>query len=121
VSKDRARPFSRKHRKYWIPVTGGMLLIGAINVLIGLCSYKGIPPEPQRIELTLPPPGTGTDGTVNLGEVPAPVMHAFAVAYPRHIATAKKLDGTTFELSYVDAGVTHRVTYRADGTELSSR
>jgi hypothetical protein len=39
VSKDRARPFSRKHRKYWLPVTGGMVLIGVINVVIGFCSY----------------------------------------------------------------------------------
>jgi hypothetical protein len=39
VSKDRARPFSRKHRKYWIPVTGGMVLIGVINVIVGFCTY----------------------------------------------------------------------------------
>jgi hypothetical protein len=39
VSKDRARPFSRKHRKYWIPVTGGMVLIGVINVIVGYCTY----------------------------------------------------------------------------------
>jgi hypothetical protein len=39
VAKDRARPFSRKHRKYWIPVTGGMALIGFINVAIGFCTY----------------------------------------------------------------------------------
>jgi hypothetical protein len=39
VSKDRARPFSRKHRKYWIPVTGGMIFIGIINVALGFCSY----------------------------------------------------------------------------------
>jgi hypothetical protein len=40
VSKDRARPFSRKHRRYWIPVTGGMILIGVINVAIGYCTYE---------------------------------------------------------------------------------
>jgi hypothetical protein len=39
VAKDRARPFSRKHRRYWIPVTGGMVLIGVINVALGYCSY----------------------------------------------------------------------------------
>ena len=39
VSKDRARPFSRKHRRYWIPVTGGMVLIGVINVIVGYCTY----------------------------------------------------------------------------------
>ena len=46
MSKDRARPFSRKHRRYWIPVTGGMILIGTINVLVGYCSYD--PPSEQH-------------------------------------------------------------------------
>lgn len=52
MSKDRARPFSRKHRKYWIPVTGGMILIGIINVAIGWCSYSSTPPEThERIQV----------------------------------------------------------------------
>ncbi len=37
MAKDRAAPFSRKHRKYWLPVTGGMVLIGFINVAISMC------------------------------------------------------------------------------------
>jgi hypothetical protein len=49
VSKDRARPFSRKHRKYWIPVTGGMILIGIINVALGYCSYSSAPEVHERI------------------------------------------------------------------------
>jgi hypothetical protein len=49
VAKDRARPFSRKHRKYWIPVTGGMIVIGAINVGLGYCTYSPTPEPPQRI------------------------------------------------------------------------
>jgi hypothetical protein len=43
VAKDRARPFSPKHRRYWIPVTGGMILIGVINVTIGYCTYDPAP------------------------------------------------------------------------------
>jgi hypothetical protein len=35
VAKDRARPFSRKHRKYWLTVTGGMLVIAAIDLVLG--------------------------------------------------------------------------------------
>jgi hypothetical protein len=54
VSKDRAAPFSRKHRRYWIPVTGGMILIGAINVGLGFCAYDPPPPPPQKIELVIP-------------------------------------------------------------------
>jgi len=49
VAKDRARPFSRKHRKYWIPVTGGMIVIGAINVGLGYCTYSPTPDPPQQI------------------------------------------------------------------------
>jgi hypothetical protein len=51
VAKDRARPFSRKHRKYWIPVTGGMIFIGVINVAIGWCSYSSAPETHERIQI----------------------------------------------------------------------
>ena len=33
MAKDRAAPFSKKHRRTWIPVTGGMILIGVINLI----------------------------------------------------------------------------------------
>jgi len=52
VAKDRARPFSRKHRKYWIPVTGGMILIGIINVTLGYCSYSKPSEIHERIDVT---------------------------------------------------------------------
>ena len=60
MSKDRAAPFSRKHRRYWIPVLGGMILIGFINLVIGLISYANqpTPPPPEKIELHLPPPAS---------------------------------------------------------------
>lgn len=127
MSKDRARPFSRKHRKYWIPVTGGMLLIGAINVGIGFCAYESPPPPPQPLTPALPPPTPAsprTDGSIGLGTIPAVVMRAFTVAYPRRVPTnAKKIvaaDGTTtFEISIADPATT--VVYRDDGTFLSQR
>jgi len=123
VSKDRARPFSRKHRRYWIPITGGMLLIGALNVSVGFCSYEGPGKDPERIKLVLPPPTVPTHavGYVDLAQVPAAVMRAFAVAYPRHVPSPKQLGPDTYELSYSDAGVTHHLTYRADGTLLGER
>lgn len=49
--KDRAAPFSKKHRRTWIPVTGGMVLIGAINLGIGLylySSWEGDAPRTPR-------------------------------------------------------------------------
>ena len=61
MAKDRAAPFSRKHRRYWLPVTGGMVLIGAINILLGYCSYTSPPSTHERIELPLPPPHAPID------------------------------------------------------------
>jgi hypothetical protein len=55
VSKDRARPFSKKHRKYWIPVTGGMIFIGIMNVAIGFCSYDKPSDTHDRIHVVIPP------------------------------------------------------------------
>ncbi len=46
MAKDRAAPFSRKHRRYWLPVTGGMILIGIINVGLGLWLYETRPRKP---------------------------------------------------------------------------
>lgn len=52
--KDRARPFSKKHRKYWIPITGGMLLIGVINVVVGVCTYDPPSDVHQQIHPVIP-------------------------------------------------------------------
>ncbi len=49
MTKDRARPFSKKHRRYWIPVTGGMILIGLINLAIGFYLYAGAPKDAPRL------------------------------------------------------------------------
>lgn len=127
MSKDRARPFSRKHRKYWIPVTGGMLLIGAMNVGIGICAYEPPPPEPERIIPVLPPrtePAPLTDGSIGLGAIPVVVIRAFNSAYPRHApSAAKKLIGAdgsaTYEISFTSPTIT--VVYREDGTFVAQR
>lgn len=69
MSKDRARPFSRKHRRYWLPVTGGMLLIGAINVAIGMCTYDPPTAPPEKIHLNLTPDASPT--IVDTADAPA--------------------------------------------------
>jgi len=53
--KDRAKPFSKKHRKYWIPVTGGMILIGVMNIAIGFCTYDKPSDTHERIQVHIPP------------------------------------------------------------------
>ena len=184
MSKDRARPFSRKHRKYWIPVTGGMILIGVINVILGYCSYtrpldvheRIIPDVPYARGsgkvAAAPPPATGcapaitarieaempgatiatctpdrvtvlrdeheielevagdeiraVAETLALPEIPAAVMRAFAVAYPKTIpASAVKRTRRGAEPLYELAfppGRDHTVaTLRADGTVVDVR
>lgn len=184
VSKDRARPFSRKHRRYWIPVTGGMVLIGVINVIVGFCTYtrpsdvheRIIPDVPYargsgsvpsaapaasgcapaitaRIEAEMPGSTVttcapdrvtvvrgqhkielevagdeirGVAETLALPEIPAAVMRAFAVAYPRTIpsgAIKRTQRGAepTYELGFPH-GAAHTVAIlRGDGTVIELR
>jgi hypothetical protein len=61
VSKDRARPFSRKHRRYWITITGGMILIGLINLAIGFLSYEEPSEKHEKIKFDLPTRDAGMD------------------------------------------------------------
>ena len=125
MAKDRARPFSKKHRLYWVTVTGGILLIGGINVAIGMCAYDKGPDQVQRIDPVLPPPSVQAPvhvvppkGMLGLGEIPVDVMRAFTKAHPQHVPQgAKKLADGTFELYFQDNGV--RVArYRADGAAI---
>jgi hypothetical protein len=181
VAKDRARPFSRKHRRYWIPVTGGMILIGLIDLALGYCSYREPPDVHERIVYNVPSVGsaaaaapvaaacapaisariaadlpgstivacTAERATVMRGdhridlelaggdivvvaeelrlpEIPAAVMRAFAVAYPKTIpaAAVKRMQRGAepiYELAF-PSGAAHRTaTLRADGTVVDVR
>jgi hypothetical protein len=172
VSKDRARPFSRKHRKYWIPVTGGMILIGVINLALGFYAYQRSVPFADGSATSAPPgaiacppaiaariaaemPGStivsctaervtvmrerrkidlelaGSEirevaETLALPEIPAEVMRAFAVAYPRTIpggAIKRTRRGVepVYELAF-PPGAAHTVArFRPDGTVVDVR
>jgi hypothetical protein len=133
VAKDRARPFSRKHRRYWLTVTGGMLLIGALNVAIGVCVYDPGPDTVEAIQPVLPAPSAGIgpahvipeEGMLGLGEIPVPVMRAFTKAHPQHVPQgAKKLDDGTIQIFYLEeggrtSGARSSVTFTADGTPIN--
>lgn len=41
MAKDRAAPFSKKHRRYWLPVLGMMVVIGGVNLFVGWCAWPG--------------------------------------------------------------------------------
>ena len=184
MSKDRARPFSRKHRRYWIPITGGMILIGLVNLALGYCSYSPPPDVHERIIPDVPgaqssavaraapraatgcPPAitarvgadlpgatitactpdrvtaqrgdhtielelsggdiAGVAESVALPEIPATVMRAFAVTYPRTIPSGavkrtRRGADPTYELAF-PPGAAHAVaTLRADGTVIDLR
>lgn len=121
MSKDRAAPFSRKHRRYWIPVTGGMILIGGINLAIGVCTYSSPPPPPQPMELHLPGQQTDVDvpGMMSPGMIPATVMRAFAIKFPKNIPAGALHDGTRYIVVFRPGAAHHRATFEADGTFVS--
>ena len=83
MAKDRAAPFSRKHRRYWLPVTGGMILIGLINLAIGVCSYDPPPPPPQKIELVIPPSQYAADAGIDAATAAPGPAAGSAGATPR--------------------------------------
>lgn len=70
AAKDRAGPFSRKHRRYWLTITGGMIVIGAINLALGFCGYEEPPDKHEKIELVLPAPFNAKDAGI---DAPAPI------------------------------------------------
>lgn len=124
VAKDRAAPFSRKHVKIWFTVTGGMILIGIVNVALGYWLYEPQGDPPQRIVPVLPAlpaPPPLPEGTISLGEIPVPVMRAFAQQFPRHVPqAARKLPGDVYELTFAAPGETTSQTARfaADGAAV---
>lgn len=61
MAKDRAAPFSFKHKRTWLTVTGGMILIGIANVALGYWLWPDEPIDhtPERIIPVLP--GTQRD------------------------------------------------------------
>jgi hypothetical protein len=111
VSKDRARPFSRKHRRYWIPVTGGMILIGLVNVALGYCSYS----RPSDIHERIIP-----DVPRAQGSAVAPAAPRAATGCPPAIAAriAADLPGATITACAPDR-VTAQRGDRAIELELS--
>jgi len=184
VSKDRARPFSRKHRKYWIPVTGGMVLIGLLNIAIGFCTYTRPSDVHERIIVDVPyargsgsavvarPAAVGCAPAIaarveadmpgsiivacspdrvtvqrgdhdielevagdeirsvaehlTLPQIPAAVMRAFAVAYPRTIPSGalkrtRRGAAPTYELAFPPGAGHVAATLGADGTIIELR
>jgi hypothetical protein len=126
VSKDRAAPFSRKHRKYWIPVTGGMLLIGALNIGLGFCSYKQSQ-DVEPIKLVIPGRDAGpaeaidAANTIGPAALPGDVVRAFTARYPQTIPSGVIKDADHFVIMFAPGAAHRSATFAADGTFLSEQ
>lgn len=66
MAKDRARLFSRKHRRYWLTVTGGMILIMSVNVGLGFLLYDTSPRKLPHVEQ----PPSDVDAGVDAASLP---------------------------------------------------
>ncbi|MEO6772051.1 MAG: hypothetical protein ABI467_03405 [Kofleriaceae bacterium] len=118
MSKDRASPFSKKHRRYWIPVTGGMVALGIVNILIGLQSYKP-PQEPARMSVLHDASIDDARGTIGNSELPAQVMRAFAIKYPHVIPAGAMVEGTHYLIAFPPGKGHAHATFALDGSFVS--
>ncbi len=82
--KDRARPFSRKHARYWLTAVGGMVLIMAVNVGLGVWFMDDPPDALPPIEYApIPPMVVPLDAGVPLDSAPGGGMVPPADVAPR--------------------------------------
>ncbi len=65
-AKDRARPFARKHLRYWMTAAGGMVVIMVLNTLIGFWIY-GERSTPTRVPDYHPIPPSNFEAVVDAG------------------------------------------------------
>lgn len=81
--RDRAKPFSRKHRRYWLTVTGGMIVIMTINVGLGFWLYDTKPRTLPKVEQTpslAPPIDAAVAPPIDAALAPPPDAAAIAPA-----------------------------------------
>ena len=96
-----------------------MLLIGAINVGLGLYSYKK-PEESRRIDLHLNgDAGVDAPGTIGSSALPPDVMRAFAVKYPHVLPAGAARDGDRYVVAFPPNAPHHHATFASDGTFVS--
>lgn len=115
MTKDRAAPFSRKHRRYWIPVTGGMIFIGVVNVILGLTIYQA-PTDPARIDLGF---GNLDPGMMPSSALPTVVVRAFVARYPHTIAVGATREGAHYVIKFPPSSLHHHATFGANGAFVS--
>lgn len=96
-----------------------MIVIGALNLAIGMCSYSPAP-DVTPIQLHIPDarPFSPQDaaGTISTAELPLTVIRAFNEKYPRTVPTGAMRAGDNFTVTF---GTSHTATFAPDGTFIS--
>lgn len=94
-----------------------MILIGAINVALGVCSYER-PMDPQRIDLGVTPDAAPPDAanTIARSQIPPEVMRAFVAKYPRTVPAGAWRVSDTYVIAFTFDGSLHHATFLADGS-----
>jgi len=98
-----------------------MILIGGINILLGLHSYKA-PETPQHYDLPALHRDGGqldADDTIGNSQLPADVIRAFAVKYPRILPAGARVNGAYFVISFPPGAAHAHATFSSDGTFVS--
>ena len=92
-----------------------MILIGVINVALGVCSYKA-PPQTERMEVKIP--GREREpGELRVNAIPVDVMRAFAIKYPRTIPTKAIANAdNTITVRFPPGAQFKSATFKQDGT-----
>lgn len=72
MAKDRAAPFSFKHKRTWLTVTGGMVAIGIANVALGAWLWPDEPIDrtPERLIPSLPTASPGLPAAAGSAAAP---------------------------------------------------
>ena len=98
-----------------------MILIGGINVMVGFCVYQKPSDQHEQIKLNLIRRDAAVDAinTLAPSELPADVMRAFAVKYPRVLPAGAHVVQGAYVLEF-PPGAPHRTaTFKPDGTFVS--
>lgn len=97
-----------------------MLLIGAVNVAIGFCTYEE-PKPPERMQLDIPGAEPAPAGPLRASDLPAPVMRAFALRYPRIIPAGARLENGAYVVFFPPGAPHQQAVFQPDGTFVSEQ
>lgn len=97
-----------------------MVLIGAINVVIGFCTYEE-PAPPERMELAIPGAEPPSAGPLRASDLPAPVMRAFALRYPQTIPAGARLENGAYVVYFPPGAAYQEAVFQPDGTFVSEK